>query len=143
MTKVAIVGSRRRSTLRDRQIVIDLVELLVKAHGDVTIVSGGCPKGADAFAEEAAKIFGLPMIIHPVPRDPPIRSRGEFAARAFARNEIVANDCDIMYAFVAPDRKGGTENTVEHGIRLGKKVFLVDDHGFVYLSPEEKTKHAA
>lgn len=115
----------------------------------MVIVSGGCPKGADAFAEEAADVFGLRTIVHPVPREPPIESKQDFRTRAFARNGLVARDSDEVYALVHASRTGGTENTVTQARSLGRRTFLVDDFGRVYLSqtmgkeapwpPEEKT----
>lgn len=129
--KVAIVGSRRRNTLRDRKIVFDLVDRLVKENPDrnVVIVSGGCRSGADAFAEEAADLGHIDKQIFPVPKFPPIESRWEFRKRAYARNKLVAEACDVIYALVYPDRKGGTENTIEHAEKLDKKIFLVNIFG--------------
>src|SRR6266852_3629791 len=134
--KVAIVGSRRRNTLRDRKIVLDLVTRLVTESSEdrIVIVSGGCPKGADSFAEEAARVHRLDKIIFPVAKHPEIKSRHEFRERAFARNLLVAKEADVIYALVHPDRKGGTENTVQHAHRLGKKVYLVNLIGQAYLS---------
>lgn len=126
-----------------------MIQQCVKRWPDrkIVVVSGGCPRGADSFAEEAARSLGLDMVIHPVvkPGDPPIAHRGDFAKRAFARNELIARDSDIVFALVHQDRSGGTENTVGHALRLRKKLFLVDEAGLLYLQkgvPEETTDTA-
>jgi len=31
----------------------------------------------------------------------------------YARNELIAKNSDVVVAFVSPDRKGGTENTIK------------------------------
>lgn len=36
-----------------------------------------------------------------------------------------AEDSDILYALVADDRIGGTEDTVKKALKLGKPVYLV------------------
>ena len=128
--RIGIVGSRRRNTLRDRKIVFDIVGTALGAYDEVVVVSGGA-KGPDTFAEEAANFYGTEKIIH---RVPPSESRWDFRKKAFARNRDIVIDSDKVFALVHPDRKGGTENTIEHAKELGKPVFLVDQDGRVYLS---------
>ena len=135
---IGIVGSRRRATLTDRKIVFRLVEWLA-GRGPFTIVSGGCPDGADAFAEEAAGIFGLEKLIHNIDRTG-ADSRWEFTKRAYARNRKIVESSDEIYCLVHPDRKGGTENTIQHARDLRKRIFLVESDGSVYLSPDGETK---
>lgn len=132
-----IVGSRRRNTLHDRRIVLNLVELLVSKFGDgLVIVSGGCPKGADAFAEEAAKLLSVKTDITPVDKEG-ITSKWDFTKRAFARNRIVAERSKQgLFCLVADDRKGGTENTICHALELKIPVFLINNSGEVFLSQD-------
>jgi len=127
--RIGIVGSRRRISLFDRDLVRRLVCNCADYDSEITIVSGGCRTGADAFAEEFAKIYGLQTLIHPVPLFPPIRDRGDFRARAFVRNSLVARDSDWLYALVSKDRTGGTEDTVRKAADMGKKVVLVMPDG--------------
>jgi hypothetical protein len=133
--RIGIVGSRRRNTLTDRNIVLDIARQAMAAFPEknIVIVSGGAV-GPDTFAKEAAELYGLGYSHHPIPRDPPITSRWEFVQRAFGRNKDIVVDSDIIFALVNPDRKGGTENTVEHAQVLKKTFFLVDEQGRVYLS---------
>lgn len=128
--KFAIVGSRRRSSLYDRELVFSIVQHIKEMGGSVT--SGACRIGADKFAREACDILGVEILEFPVEGE--FENRWEFAKSAYARNEKIAEACDVCFALVADDRTGGTENTIDHCHRLGKKVFLVDSHGDVYLS---------
>ena len=128
--KVAIVGSRRRNTLKDRRIVYDLArDLNQLSPGNVVVVSGGCLKGADKFAEEAADINKMPKTIFPIAKFPEPKSKWEFTERAYARNQLIADECDIMYALVHHDRSGGTEDAARRTRALGKPVVLIDEYG--------------
>ena len=113
--KIGIVGSRRR----DCQ---DLVEALVAEFPKGTVViSGGC-KGVDTWAAEAATYQGLSVVVFTPDLPPDGSPHWEFTKAYFARNKLIAENCDVLYAFVAPDRKGGTENTIKHAKKLGKKI---------------------
>jgi hypothetical protein len=48
--------------------------------------------------------------------------RFEFTKTYYARNQLVAKDCDRVVAFVASDRKGGTEDTIKRALKAGKPV---------------------
>jgi hypothetical protein len=37
---------------------------------------------------------------------------------------LIAEDVDVLYAFVSPDRKGGTENTIDYARKLEKIVHV-------------------
>jgi len=117
MSKViGIVGSRRR----DGQEAYEAIYNEFKKWYDTgdKICSGGCPKGGDRFAELIAKKMNLTeenggLIIHrpkPVPQGSP---RWAYAKVNFERNTIVAKDSDVIIATVAPNRKGGTEDTLK------------------------------
>jgi len=133
---IGIVGSRRRTSLQDRQMVLRLVEWLGNRFAGrrrIVIVSGGCPEGADHFAEFAAELFGIERDIYPIDKEG-IVTKWEFTQRAFARNKIVAEKSDSIFCLVHSSRTGGTENTIMHALKHGTKVFLVNDSGEVYLS---------
>jgi len=87
------------------------------------IVSGGA-KGPDTWAREAAKRHGLKIVEH-LPNLEGVRNRGEAARRYYERNQLIAEDADQVVALVAPDRKGGTEDTIKRAIELGKPVRLL------------------
>jgi hypothetical protein len=115
---IGIVGSRRRNTSED---LYKCSMALAKIYEDGDkLVSGGCEKGGDAFAEKLAKGMGLTITIHfPHWNGPAGKAAG------FVRNTKIAEDCDVLIALVAEDRTGGTEDTVKKALKLGKKVILI------------------
>jgi len=103
--KIGIVGTRRRNTYNDYLKVFEAFEKIFK-EGDI-IVSGGCRKGGDNFAEKIAHDNGLTIIIH-------YPNWRRYRARAgMVRNTLIARDSDFLIACVAKDRKGGTEDTIK------------------------------
>ncbi len=113
MSKViGIIGSRRRNTKEDLKKVNDAF-LRVYKSGD-TIVSGGCPKGGDRFAEIIAKLYSVPIVVYKAEWDKYGRGAG------FKRNTYIARDSDILIACVALDRKGGTEDTIKKYLAMSK-----------------------
>jgi hypothetical protein len=117
MKKIGIVGSRRRDTTTDLKKVNDafLNEFL---DGDV-IVSGGCPKGGDRFAEVLAKMYEVPIIIHRPDWKKYDRGAG------LLRNTDIAKDSDVLIACVAENRKGGTEDTIKKFKKFHRKGRVV------------------
>lgn len=123
MLMIGIVGSRRRNTINDRIKTIAALDQLLKAKviDHYRLVSGGCPLGADSFAQTIAKDRGLTITIHY-----PDWKGGLGKAAGFVRNTYIAEDCDILIAVVASDRTGGTEDTIRKVTKLGKPVILVE-----------------
>lgn len=112
--RIGIVGSRRRNTKEDYK----LVEQAFLAHtgNDTEIVSGGCPRGADSFAEMIAEKYQIPIKIYYAKWAQYGKSAG------FIRNGKIAEDADILIACVAEDRLGGTEDTIK---KFGDKGELI------------------
>lgn len=116
--KVAIVGSRRRT---DRETV----EILVGALGhDVVVVSGGC-RGPDQWAAEAARKRGLEVVEHLPALPDKGAPRWAFTRAYHARNQAVVDDADRVVALIAPDRTGGTEDTIRRAHAAGKMVKIL------------------
>lgn len=114
---IGMIGSRRRNTDDDYSDCLSAF-LDVYGSGD-TLVSGGCPRGGDRFAERIARTFDVPITIHH-----PDWSKGRFAG--LERNGLIARDADVLIAVVADDRRGGTEDTIRKYHALGKTdVILV------------------
>lgn len=127
---IGIVGSRRRNTIDDFELV-EAAFRKIYQPGD-RIVSGGCPQGGDRFAELIAiqlaapgkysldylhklslierhwliKGSGAPIHIHPAEWDKYGKGAGH------KRNTYIARDADKLIASPAPDRTGGTEDTI-------------------------------
>ena len=118
MKCIGIIGSRRRASNTDYIAVLNAFGSVYEP-GD-RIVSGGCWKGADNFAERIAKTDQVPITIHYA------RWKQHGKAAGFIRNQDIANDADVLIACVASDRTGGTEDTIKRYAKLGKdKVILV------------------
>ena len=132
---IGIVGSRRRATLFDRNIVHRLVEWLTRSHSKFVIVSGGCPFGAVAFAEEAARLYALPTKIFPIDKTG-VSTKWQFTTKAYERNAEIAKNSEMLYCLISDDRTGGTENTIKHALELGRPIYLVTSSGEVYLSKD-------
>ena len=144
MSIIGIVGSRRRNGLHDF-LATEVEFRKVYQPGD-RIVSGGCPQGGDRFAEIISlllaqpgewtvhylwmmslsrrhamiKAYGAPITIHHAEWVKRGRGAGHY------RNTFIARDADVLIACVAPDRTGGTEDTItKFERRTGRKAILV------------------
>lgn len=119
---IGIIGCRSRDSNSD----LELCRKTFLEHyekGD-KIVSGHCPRGGDRFAEIFAKELGLTeenggLILH----RPDWDQHGKGAG--FIRNAYIAEDADIIIAVVAPDRRGGTEDTIKKCLKMNKPVIIV------------------
>lgn len=117
--KIGIIGTRRRNTRADFQAVHDEFLKHFNRKRYDWIVSGGCPKGGDSFAEKIAKDYGITILIH-YPRWYP---DGKYNSKAgFERNTLIAYHSDILIACVHLDRTGGTEDTINKYLKLCEKI---------------------
>ena len=116
MKTIGIVGSRTRNSLPDFTAVKNVFDKLYD-YGD-RVVSGGCPQGGDAFAEEIAKRRGLTITIHY-----PDWVEGKQAG--FLRNTKIAEDCDVLIACLDPTNGRGTQDTIDRVRKLDKPVVIV------------------
>lgn len=105
MKKIGIVGSRRRNTKEDYQKVYDAFDKNY-SEGDI-IISGGCPKGGDNFAEQIAERYDIPITIYKADWN----KNGKIAG--FMRNTTIAAESDILIACIHESRTGGTEDTIK------------------------------
>lgn len=148
--RIGIVGSRRRNTARDREIVRDIVfsaSRTARTLGwQLVIISGACAGCADEYAAEAASDVGAHLIEHLIDKSglPPYPAgRGEFTRRAYARNELIARDSkDFLFALVSDDRTGGTENTIEHHLRLKAEGVLDENAKTCLVAKDGSWTHA-
>ena len=119
MKIIGIVGSRRRNSITDFAKVYEAFKKIYK-DGD-WICSGGCGKGADAFAFKIHRKEYIPYLEFPANWN----KHGHGAG--FKRNTEIAKHSHILIACVAEDRKGGTEDTIKKFKRFHPdgKVILV------------------
>jgi hypothetical protein len=114
--RIGIVGSRRRT---DRGTVVAYIAELAPK----TVVVTGGAIGPDRWAEQAARSRGLDVVVHESDlRD--ASTRWQATKRYYARNQTIVDDSDRIIAFAAPDRAGGTEDTIRRAKRAGKPVEL-------------------
>ena len=127
MKKIGVVGTRRRDTPAAYKIVEEKF-FEIYEEGD-WIVSGGCRKGGDRFAEVIAKKYGIPILtIHP--NYPKYKT-----AAAIIRNGPVAENSDVVIACVMHPEdgiikvlqrtKGGTEDMLKKHIKYAGPDFEV------------------
>lgn len=115
---IGIVGTRRRDSYEDYLKTEQIFFKIYKA-GDL-IISGGCPQGGDRFAEVIAKKFGIPILIF----YPDWYRIGKQAG--FKRNSKIAEySSKALIASVAPDRKGGTEDTIYKYLKLYSNLIII------------------
>jgi predicted Rossmann-fold nucleotide-binding protein len=116
--KMAVVGSRRRHDKENVHKLVDTFDL-----NDI-VISGGCT-GVDTYAVNHALSRGIDVVV--IEPDLPGTSAPyhEHVKRYHLRNKKIAKQCDIMFAFVAPDRKGGTENAIQWAKKFGKPVVIL------------------
>lgn len=105
---VGIVGTRKRDTdIAFKKVKKSFFNLPREVRTNCWIVSGGCPKGGDRFAEMLARRKGIPIVIF----YPDWREFNKSAG--FVRNGSIADLSDYLIACVSKDRKGGTEDTIK------------------------------
>jgi hypothetical protein len=115
---IGIVGTRSRNSMADYRMVADQFKAIYN-DGD-KIVSGGCSLGADRFAEQIARGWEVPIMIHYAKW----KKYGKPAG--FIRNKDIAQDATVLIACVSKDRTGGTENTIKEFKKKGKtEVYYV------------------
>ena len=64
--KIGIIGSRRRNSSNDKNILeYSILKFIsnLKDQTNISLVSGGCSKGGDLFAEQIAKEYNIPIQI--------------------------------------------------------------------------------
>ena len=120
--KLGIVGTRRRNE--------DMIKFILQGYIDEfkpdMIVSGGCQRGADRFAEELARQLSIPILIL-YPKIPAhYAPRYVWIQAYYERNRRIAEESDALVAVVADDRRGGTEDTIKWFKELKPQNTLVE-----------------
>jgi hypothetical protein len=130
LIKVGVVGARVRNTTQDKNLIRNVLKRRIGKGDTLHLVSGGCPKGADRFAEELSQELKLSISIHyPNKEDMKDDSRYEYARVCYERNTKIAEECDILLALPAYNDIGlpigGTANTMKKTEELGKPVVVL------------------
>lgn len=132
--KLGVVGSRSYNNYGKIKLIVGKY---VAHYKEVTIVSGGCPKGADKWAKEIALELGLKYEEFPPIHDrhniycvpgPENYGKPYHVRNFFSRNKLIAEYCDHLIAFVINGIKAnGTMDTVREAKKAGKQVFVFKD----------------
>ena len=117
MKKIGIIGTRRRDNPEAYKKVEE--KLLENYEEGDWIVSGGCSKGGDRFAEVIAKKHGIPILIFYPNWDKYKKGAG------LVRNLDIAKHSEMLIACVTKDRTGGTEDTIKKYQALLKMESLI------------------
>lgn len=113
MARIGIVGSRK---FTDPVAVWEYMEREL-FPGDV-VISGGC-HGPDAWAANIAHyVLGLETVVHWADWN------GLGKRAGFARNGLIAKDCDRLVAF-HDGVSHGTADTMRKAAKLGKTVEVI------------------
>lgn len=115
---IGIIGSRRRDEKEDLDLIHQEFKKLWDPRKDTVIVSGLCPKGGDRFATVLYQRYRTRKLWFP-----PEWHLGRHCT--FVRNTEVARWSDYLIATPAPDRKGGTEDTIKKFTRFHEHDKLV------------------
>lgn len=128
---IGVTGSRRRTDEEAVKARIQAeVEHAQRCYGEVGLLSGGA-RGPDTWAEAVARGMAVRLKVE----RPDLSGLGadarryEFTERYYARNVRIAEQCQMLLAFVAQDRRGGTEHTIREAERLGRWVVVVKPPG--------------
>lgn len=107
--KVLVTGSR---SYPEPQDVFDVLASL----SPTVVIHGGCPTGADAFAERWCQDTGIPQDVHPADWQNYGRKAG------YLRNvQMIAEEPDLVVAFFYGESRG-TQMTVDLALAAGLTV---------------------
>lgn len=131
--KVAMIGSRRYEN--KRKIKETLTNLRRRFGDELIIISGGAHDGADKYARKFAIEFGISYReFNPAHTPKNLYSamtesyydKPYHASQFHHRNYLIAQDCDVMMAFIPYDQRSpGSESAIKAAKRLGKKVIII------------------
>lgn len=121
MTKILITGSR---SYTDVITVWEAIEAVISRNPDTqhTIITGGCPTGADKFAKEVAQRLDLDYIEYPADWVTNGKKAGPIRNQQMIRKE----QPDICLAFLDGESRG-TRNTINLATKAGIPVITFDD----------------
>jgi hypothetical protein len=94
---LGVVGSR---SLGDNKAAMDeagwILTIALEKHPEIVSLYSGGAKGPDTLAANVAKLRGLTMIVF---KPEPEKYSGSFGAAAYARNELIVCNSNLVMAF--------------------------------------------
>ena len=124
---IGIIGTRKRDSEEDLELAEltfhKIINMFMKngtmtgGLEDIKIISGGCPKGGDRFAEVIHNNLQLTadqLVIHYPAKVKPGSPRYAYTNVMYDRNDLIARDSDVLIALVDDaSKKGGTRYTIK------------------------------
>lgn len=135
MPKIAIIGSRDWTNQRKTKDII--WQLKQKFGPELTIVSGGCPTGADKLARK----FALELGVQYEEFNPAHTSKNLYSVMPESyfgkpyhptqfhhRNDLIAKHADYCIALIpkTAEKSTGTAYTIKRFKKLGKPVVIME-----------------
>jgi alkylated DNA repair protein (DNA oxidative demethylase) len=147
---VAVIGSRKfRLSAWAKDAITQFVNAL---PSDCTVVSGGA-KGADSYAEDAAKARSMKTLIHPanwvqtpkrfangqidpswspkfIPPDRRIEDSNERSNAGPERNKVIVDESHCLYAFIVRGGSSGSEDATQYAaLKFKHNLEMVFEEG--------------
>lgn len=102
--RVLITGSRAWTNNFLIHNMLTSFHWMLAGDNDITLVSGGCPTGADVMCEQTARELGWKLERHPAQWE----FYGRKAAGPIRNHYMVERGADVCLAFILDDSKGAT-----------------------------------
>ena len=121
--RILVTGGRKWA---DKAIIRHALLAVWKAAGsppDVVLVSGGCPTGADAYAETVGAAYGFTVERHPADW-----AKYHKAAGPIRNKEMVQAGADVCVAFFMPGSVG-TANCMRLAEKAGIPIKVYAEFG--------------
>ena len=131
--KIAIIGSRTYEN--SRKVKTLLSDLKRRFGNELTVISGGCPDGADKYVKKFSIEFEIDYkeynLAH-TPKNLYSAMSEEYYGKPYHvsqfhhRNLLIARTCDVMIALI-PDgvKADGSESAIKSAKRFKKKVVII------------------
>lgn len=133
--KIAIIGSRTYENARKVKTLLS--DLKRRFGNELTVISGGCPDGADKYVKK----FSIEFEIDYKEYNPAHTPKNLYSAMSehyygkpyhvsqlFHRNELLAKYCDKMIAFIDSTVKSkGSHHAVSMAQKHNKPVVIVNE----------------
>lgn len=126
MKRILVTGSR---DWQSNDLVWKALRLLLDNYGDITVVHGACPTGADHHAHQWIEAFegnlkgGQSLTEEPHPADWKVHGKKAGPAR---NAEMVDLGADICLAFQRNNSKG-TQHTIDCARKAGIPVIISEE----------------